>query len=236
MEKTRENYKIKIAIIALSIALLLAISAIIGIWAAVSQSVSSQFTVTYDVGRNIATKVTAYYQYEGDEGLTSLGSLQQNVDGAQSGSIESPSLTFTQEKSAVRFVWLFENIGDTTFYLNYTWTDLASDVTNKTANTAKNVKWNFDGDFNGTPQSYGNFNSIDQIPTEFDKSDGTGYQPNNTFSIKVDSANPCVIVLTIFITDLNKNASITSDDNGGLSFRITDFIPEGTILPPRPRQ
>ena len=62
MEKAKSNKKFLFTIISLSIAVVCALGGIIGIWAASSQTVGSTFTVTYDIGKNVAIAVGASAQ------------------------------------------------------------------------------------------------------------------------------------------------------------------------------
>ena len=62
MNKNQSTRKFKATIIGLCCAFVLVIGAVVGVWAATSQTINAGFKVVYDVGDNVAAKVrTEYY-------------------------------------------------------------------------------------------------------------------------------------------------------------------------------
>ena len=63
----KQNKKLKIALVILSVALLLAVGGIFGIYAAMQQTVQTSFSVAYSIGDNVAVAVGANSQpYDGN--------------------------------------------------------------------------------------------------------------------------------------------------------------------------
>ena len=217
---SKQKNKLLLAICAMCIAFLSVVGTLIGVLAASTQSVGSLFSVSYDVGDNIATRITAYYQFEGDEGLTSLGTLQKNVDGTSQGEISAVNLDFTPETTTMRFVWVFENIGEQQFYVNWDWEALEQDRKNDTNNVIKNIYWGFDAGSRLEQNTYGAYASIEEIPSEIEKPTRQ-YQPFD--DVLVDAEHPCVIILNITVADINKEAYLKSVKNNFVGKRGLEF-------------
>ena len=94
-EKVQNRNKLKIAIIAMIATILIAVGAMIGVFAATNQTVTSTFNVTYSVGNNVAARVrTEKYvpnlDSDGDgtaDGVTTITKDKDNneVDGLENG-------------------------------------------------------------------------------------------------------------------------------------------------------
>lgn len=68
--KSKKNNKMKIAIIVLSVALVVAIGAVFGVYAATQQNVTTSFSVGYTIGDNVAVAIGAKSVALGSDGYT----------------------------------------------------------------------------------------------------------------------------------------------------------------------
>ena len=95
----------------LSVALVVALSAVVGVYAATTQNVKSSFNVTYNVEKGVAATVTAYYQEEGGE-LTPFGLTLFGLDEKETVTkeLEGPEIVFDADVQAVRYIYFFLKI------------------------------------------------------------------------------------------------------------------------------
>ena len=197
----KRNKKLIASFITLSIAFVCVLSVLFGVWAATSQDLNSRFTVKYDVANNIAVKITASYQYYGEETATPLGSIQYNVDDSTVGSIENPTINLSVDKPAVKFIFEFENVGENEMVLSVSWADLENNL-------------NSDGSI------------IEGVTTNNNKNvfvlgDPLGANWNTTEIRVFGQSVPLTrYELVIRVADINKSAYCYSDDDGGFTLRI----------------
>lgn len=233
----KKNKKYIIAICALCIALVVAVGGAIGIYAASTQSVGSSFVVNYDVGNNVAFKIRAFIQYEGDEAYSEIGTMQYNVDGSVDGSIAKQNIVFTTEKSKARILYVLENLNDNDMYFTVRWNDIQDykDANYGTTEKMSNVyiSWNTGGHTYGPPgmsleealefQASLGFAGLQTDP------DGNALYINApigdefaSYRIPVNEDDYFFFGIQIGVADLNKNAYCTSEGEDGLTFIFTD--------------
>ena len=128
------NKKLVITIAVLACALLFALGAVIGVFAATSQTVQTSFNVSYSVSGNIAATVTAKHQVGTDAEVTWGEGISFGINDAPEGatyySLAAPgNITLTLEKQTVVFTYTFENTGSTDFTAVLTETTDLSNVT-----------------------------------------------------------------------------------------------------------
>lgn len=114
------NKKLVITIAVLACALLFALGAVIGVFAATSQTVQTSFNVSYSVSGNIAANVSAKHQVGSDAEVTWGEGISFGIADAPEGttyySLSAPgNITLTLEKQTVVFTYTFENTGSTDF-------------------------------------------------------------------------------------------------------------------------
>ena len=134
MEKSK-NAKTKylIAIIFLVASVIATAGALIGVYAASSQSVGTQFLINYKLNNDIAVEVSAQYEFEGSTPV-SLGSVTFDVNSSQStaylGTQSVIDITYT---TPVLFTYTFKNISKTQdVMVTPSWTNFSSDISNIT--------------------------------------------------------------------------------------------------------
>ena len=180
MEKTKtKNKKFFIAIISLSVALICALGAIIGIWAATSQAVKSSFSVRYNVDGHVAARVTSFYQVIGDTELTQIDQTTFNVwdDNTTPTQHNGPSITFdpANGKTAVRFIYIFENLSEETISFTPNW-DIATNIM-RDGDTISDFWQEGDANKNVTISGdYYYYSSLESAKEAFTSPDGEFYE------------------------------------------------------------
>ena len=122
--------KLFIAVAVLAVALMAALGAMFGVYAATQQNVKSAFTVSYDVADNIALKVTSSYQLAGEDKVD-LPELRFNApDATKTETVEIPEIVLTGEKTYVDFSYRFDPLNDQNFEVNIYWENLLENSEN----------------------------------------------------------------------------------------------------------
>ncbi|MBE7074031.1 MAG: hypothetical protein E7379_02965 [Clostridiales bacterium] len=102
--------KFTLAVFLLVFSLIAITGALIGVYAATMQSMDADFNIKYEVGQNIAAKVSAYYQIQG-ENIVEMGDIQYDINSVQQ--IEQlgqgHNIALTADKTYVDFTYTFEN-------------------------------------------------------------------------------------------------------------------------------
>ena len=231
----KSSNKMKIALMSLVFVFVLAIGAVVGVYAATFQGVNSQFNVKYEVGNNIAVKVTAAYQLEGSDQV-SIGELEFNAGDKNDGttysslSTEVTNVTLTTAVQSVRFIYTFENIGETGFEVLSSWDGLANNISLNNDDTIdKNPiagisTTNNKNVFVGIEL----YNTIDDIPETFvNPVDGSissngfpTFEKGAGFISAIYTGEKKAIVITIKIADISSSAYCYSTETDGLKFSL----------------
>lgn len=244
--KSKSSKKLKIAVIVLAVALVVAVGAIFGVYAATQQNVSTNFSVRYSVGDNVAIKATTYiydhdtfvgdgnYSYANvNESIQELYSVQYNVnntsviksaDGTVLNSIPSQTATLTAEQKYVTFVYEIENLGENSIVIELDWSDYFDFLESGATDNIYNCKFSFiDGDLVG---ANGNLPVEDFI---YDYGYGwgedcmyPGFALSADYSYTLAGGEKYYIAVAIGVNDVNKSALCESDNNTGLMFTVTD--------------
>lgn len=108
--------KLKKAVIALSVAVvigLVALITIVSVWAASNQSLTSQLTVRYTAAKNVSVAVEAAYKQAGETKYTHIGDTFFNgTDSSENRELTAKDLKFNTKSQSVRFWYYFENAGE----------------------------------------------------------------------------------------------------------------------------
>ncbi|MBO5394485.1 MAG: hypothetical protein J6A28_01080, partial [Clostridia bacterium] len=124
------------------------------------------------------------------------------------------------QRSAVRLIYIFENSSDDVIKITPMWTDLQDNldsVSEEETTNNKNILVNCQ-----------HLNNLEDLPSEFlrDKSISLATAAGQR-SCYLDSENKLqVIVVTIAVANVNRNAYCHSDNDGGLSFSIVTLPQE----------
>ena len=240
MEKTKTaKNKFLIAIAIMCIAFISVTGALIGVLAASSQTLSSTFNIAYEIGDNIAFKVSAWQQFP-NEDVVSLGSVQYNVNDTTEGTLTAGNATLTAETKVVKFIYLIENLTDKTIHFIPQWNDLQSywnDGENFVDNDAiKNIGLSFSGwgDYcnpttgTKTVEVFYNQESMKDISV-FEANSKSIMFPNvgvsSNFAFTIEKGKTQLIDFTINILDINRSAYCISIDSDGVVFTVSNINP-----------
>ena len=106
--------KQKKAIISLSVvcvAILIALITVVSVWAATSQTVSSQLTIRYSA-TNVTANIVAEYKLEGETEYTEIGTTSfLPTEASTSKAVTAKELNLTDEATFVTFRYSFTNNG-----------------------------------------------------------------------------------------------------------------------------
>ena len=156
MEKSKSqnsSKKLIIAVVALCVALLCVVGALIGVYAASTQSLKSTFNVNYSVGSGIAAKANATYEVggvtknmttdgkaEAQDGSNTILEFNVNDSNTTPGALSIPeNVELSTTNQSILFVFYFQNIGEKTIQVSTTWIpELNSEY--------KNIKWGYQQD------------------------------------------------------------------------------------------
>ena len=229
--KSKKNNKMKIAIIVLSIALIVAIGGIFGVYAATQQNINTSFSIRYSIGDNVAVALGAKTVMGGtsDEPVWFTSSNQSTVKnennlyvvpapapdnylGLAGGDFGLSSI------STWRWVCFYiENLSNE-FAVNVTFTDGAitnEDTYNMTtmylAYEVKNTE-----EMPSTIQPVLEDGSID---TTFNP--GISLDENNQYTATIQPGSIYAIQIGIGMPyNVNESGAYVSDENGGIGFTI----------------
>ena len=196
-----------------------------GVYAALKHSLKHQFNVKYEVGENIAAKVTAYYQFDTDEEMTEINSITFNASDAEQTenlTTAATELTLGEGKKSVRLVYVFENIGTYGFKVGATWAGMTNDALNSTNTSYKNMYI-----------ARNTYNSLEAVPAEVAAAteaptvhlfDEGAFTLNCVYATN-DMSLPTVgvMVITMTIADDSQEAYCYSTSTDGLSFALESF-------------
>ncbi|MBO5394926.1 MAG: hypothetical protein J6A28_03370 [Clostridia bacterium] len=229
MEKvTTQRKKLTITIIALCVALLTIVGALIGVFAAETQSVKSEFEVEYTVGTNIAAKITGTYQVGNGtvKSMTTDGQaaaenksntdliFNVNTDNATPGALSVPEdIVLDSTNNYVTLVFTFENLSDTTafevtsdWYIDASYTKLFKNITTET--TYSNSTY--------TGSTTPTTGTIDPSTDGIDFSKYLG-EP-------VNAGNTLVVTIKLSIANINQSAYIRTTSEDETESRPLDFM------------
>ena len=231
--KSKKNNKMKIAIIVLSIALIVAIGGIFGVYAATQQNIKSSFAVRYSIGDNVAVALGAKtvlhgtnddplwfttpteYIMENENGLYVIPAAANDTyfEGLEIGDLSLPSIN--------QWRWIcfyIENLSDE-YAITLTFTDGA--ITNPETQNMDVMYAACEVD-----------NTV-EMPTNKQVLDEEGYpdtsfnphislDENNQYSVTIQPGSIYAIEIGVGVYDgdINKAAAYVSDDNGGIAFKI----------------
>lgn len=238
-EKVKTTNKLKIAIISLSCALVLAIGGVIGIWAASQQTVSSTFTVNYSIGENVAVAVGARAGYPTDaytEGRFSSsttmptcshghGFYAMNVadNSHEDLSLVGGNFGINVDSQIPFFVnFYIENLSDEALsvtvkndaYINNLWHEYyLMDISLPEGYPTSDI-WSID--------CYGPSRQI-WLNEVTDEDAGNTY---STYTFQVDAGEIIVFQIAMGIMNKNKNANYTCDADNPISF---EFVQASTV-------
>ena len=212
----KKTNKMAIAVVTLSLALIAAIGGIFGVYAALQQNVSTTFSVQYSIGKNVAVAIGAQARntitgdavaFEADPSLSKNESNLYTIgvnDSNKNVNLHLPAssngiLSITGAAVGIEIQFLFENISSNTLKLTVT------DNCTRVGGIAAYYSYH-----------YGNLNNkvfLDDLSE----------------SIEIPAGQMCAFIVSVYLAnledegarpDINKSASYTSDENGGLSFKI----------------
>ena len=232
---SKQKNKLLVAMCAMCIAFLGVVGALVGVLAASTQSVGSTFSVNYDVGNNIAFKVDAYMQYEGEESYTMIGTTQYNADGTIESEIPKQDIVFTADVNKVRIAYFVQNLNDNVINLTCTWTDAEDYVLANFASTEKfsNIYVGFDGSgYSYAPPSLEFEEKLSILSSLPFQGVSAGAQDLISFPLEVVGSAYSVtlnrtdeyymIGFEIGVADINRSAYCISEGTGGLTWTFTD--------------
>ena len=188
-----------------------------GVYAALKHSLKHQFNVKYEVGENIAAKVTAYYQYEGDEEMTEISSITFNASDAEQSSnltTDATNLTLGNGITTVRLIYKFENIGTQAFSVYATWDGIVDNLEDKDGDGIYNTTV---GDTTNNKNVFVNSNKSEMVEriTSFDLK-----ALLETGISGIYSGESHYFYITISIANASEDAYCYSTAENGLSFAL----------------
>ena len=217
--QTKKKNRLVVAVVVLSVALIAAIGAIIGVYAATQQNVSTSFTVSYDVGKNIALKVTSSYQIAGEDKVT-LDEVKFNVpEASQTKTVSIPNITLTGDKPYVDFSYRFETLNDQEIALDVFWENLLEN----SENIKISATYYFMGNTGVTIWAEVNPDNASLGGAPFNLSSNANTTSNTFPIIPTNGWNYIQCDYRFQIDDVNKSAYITSSAEGGLTFSFQSY-------------
>ena len=215
MENTKKN-KLFIAVTVLAVALMAALGAMFGVYAATQQNVKSAFTVSYDVADNIALKVTSSYQLAGDEKVT-LPEIRFNApDATDTKTVEIPEIVLTGDKPYVDLSYRFDPLNDQQFTVDIFWEKLLEN----SENIKITATYSFMQSTNGI-QFWTQYNPDTKTGTT---NGGTPFGTGANFPVDLSQGwNYIQCDYRFEIDDPNKDAFITSSEDGGLHYSFQQW-------------
>ena len=229
MSKTltaKKSNKMKISIIALICALVFVASTVIGVFAATQQNVKSNFSITYEIGENVAVKVrTESYVPDLDSNNLFIATTDRNnrqitdndgyvVFNATESSSEKeviiPDVDLTPQTPRVEFLYTITNLNESG-YVQY---DLLENL--DTVNT-KNV---ITTAYYQTSDGLINTNSATTYPS-------TGWEKSNLLNLPAGQTT--AVKYEIKVDDINKTASAAGTFGFKLIYTANATRDAGTV-------
>ena len=230
--KVKKASKMKIAVISLACALVLAVGGMIGIYAATQQTVGSTFTVSYSVGDNVAIAVGAnihgpystdsekgydWFSQSGtleknENGLFVINATEQNDYGLQ---LSLSDINMEMQSwggiGVVMFAFYFENLGEES---------ILATVTNNCDIKNMNVGYYLDTITVPEDAIDQDIASTNYVPGSNDQE--TGFDENNECSFLISEGQIWCFVAVVTVVDENKSAHFKSTAENGLEFSFTN--------------
>lgn len=215
--KVKKVNKMKIAVISLASALVLAVGGMIGIYAATQQSVGASFTVKYSIGDNVAVAIggavrrsgnedveswftcsnSSVNKYQGDPNLYEISAVQGNDLEA---TLVGGNITVENPSKTVDVCFYFMNLSDEKSF-SVKFIDNIQPV---------NMQYTILGAYQDSTTRF------DTMPFEVYAGDGVIY----TESCEVAPGALFCFVMEVMCVDQNKSASLVSDATKGISFVV----------------
>lgn len=231
--KVKKVNKMKIAVVSLACALVLAIGGMIGIYAASQQSVGASFTVNYSVGDNVAIAVGAtirrtyageyeWFEQSGDldqneHGLYIINATEQNDNNLQltKGNFD---LEIIESQPNLAFVsFYFESIGEGT---------IQASVTDNSQIKNMSVQYYVgELDFPEGPSQeevlealgFAHYSLLPVDPVN----DAFTLDGNKSHSFIIEEGKIVVLTMVMVVESENKSAHYISEGDTGISFSFT---------------
>ena len=225
--KVNKVNKMKIAVVSLACALVLAIGGMIGIYAASQQSVGASFTVNYSVGDNVAIAVGAnirgpystgsekgydWFSQSGtletnENGLFILNAAEQNDNNLQ---LSYPDINMTPDGiyPVAIMAFYFENIGEGTIQAVFT---NKSDIKNMSITYWLEPIVISEDDPEKDIAHVNHFPGMNVI--ELDE--------NNSYTFEIQEGQIMCLAMVSVVANQNKNAHYISEGENGISFSFT---------------